>query len=84
MEFVQGASLTDVIEVNKNMTENQIAYICRRVTEGLAYLHANGVIHRDIKSDNSNFQYHAFLNVYVVLMSLQGEVKISKCKYSFM
>lgn len=54
MEFVQGASLTDVIEINKNMTEYQIAYICRRVTEGLAYLHANGVIHRDIKSDNSN------------------------------
>lgn len=64
MEYMEGGSLTDVVTCNMIM-EGQIAAICKEVLEGLKHLHANGVIHRDIKSDN-------------VLLSMQGDIKLSK------
>jgi p21-activated kinase 1 len=65
MEYMEGGSLTDVVTCNI-MTEGQIAAVSREVLEGLKHLHANGVIHRDIKSDN-------------ILLSLQGDIKLSEC-----
>ncbi|KAI9365268.1 kinase-like domain-containing protein [Pilaira anomala] len=63
MEYMEGGSLTDVVTCNMIM-EGQIAAICKQVLEGLKHLHANGVIHRDIKSDN-------------VLLSMQGDIKLT-------
>ncbi|CAO3648917.1 unnamed protein product [Mucor fragilis] len=63
MEYMEGGSLTDVVTCNMIM-EGQIAAICKEVLEGLKHLHANGVIHRDIKSDN-------------VLLSMQGDIKLT-------
>ncbi|GAN02398.1 ste20-like protein [Mucor ambiguus] len=63
MEYMEGGSLTDVVTCNMIM-EGQIAAICKEVLEGLKHLHANGVIHRDIKSDN-------------ILLSMQGDIKLT-------
>jgi p21-activated kinase 1 len=65
MEFVEGASLTGVITaIFSSMTEGQIAAVSRETAQGLRYLHEQGVIHRNVKSDN-------------VLLSLTGDIKLS-------
>ncbi|PVV01598.1 hypothetical protein BB560_003978, partial [Smittium megazygosporum] len=51
MEYMNGGSLTDIIENNK-MNEVQIATISLEVSMGLEHLHKQKIIHRDIKSDN--------------------------------
>lgn len=38
------------------MNENLIASICKQCLEALAFLHLNGIIHRDIKSDSILFK----------------------------
>lgn len=59
MEFMEGGSLTDIIENSPTngsnhspLTEPQIAYIVRETCQGLKFLHDRQIIHRDIKSDN--------------------------------
>jgi len=64
MEFMEGGALTDVIDNNNNISEEQIARICLETCKGLIHLHTQNIIHRDIKSDN-------------VLLSSRGAVKIT-------
>uniref|UniRef100_A0A6I8P642 Mitogen-activated protein kinase kinase kinase kinase n=1 Tax=Ornithorhynchus anatinus TaxID=9258 RepID=A0A6I8P642_ORNAN len=49
MEFCGAGSLQDIYHVTGPLSELQIAYVCREVLQGLAYLHSQGKIHRDIK-----------------------------------
>ncbi|KAK7422897.1 Protein kinase [Neonectria magnoliae] len=58
MEFMEGGALTDVIDNNSSISEEQISTICHE------HLHAQSIIHRDIKSDN-------------VLLDARGNVKIT-------
>ncbi|KAI8054194.1 kinase-like domain-containing protein [Gilbertella persicaria] len=64
MEFMEGGALTDVIDNNSKMTEQQISTVCLETVAGLHHLHSQNIIHRDIKSDN-------------ILLNAQGHVKIS-------
>ncbi|XP_044292427.1 serine/threonine-protein kinase PAK 6 isoform X2 [Varanus komodoensis] len=63
MEFLQGGALTDILSQIR-LNEEQIATVCESVLQALAYLHSQGVIHRDIKSDS-------------ILLTLDGRVKLS-------
>ncbi|SPQ22813.1 91eec135-ec62-4550-b230-cee031e2cb22 [Thermothielavioides terrestris] len=64
MEYMEGGALTDVIENNPVITEEQISTICLETCQGLEHLHSQNIIHRDIKSDN-------------VLLDARGNVKIT-------
>ncbi|KAL2068378.1 hypothetical protein VTL71DRAFT_16476, partial [Oculimacula yallundae] len=64
MEYMEGGALTDVIDNNPSITEDQISTICLETCRGLEHLHNQSIIHRDIKSDN-------------VLLDARGNVKIT-------
>ncbi|KAH8895031.1 Pkinase-domain-containing protein [Thozetella sp. PMI_491] len=64
MEYMEGGALTDVIDNNPVITEEQISTICFETCKGLQHLHSQNIIHRDIKSDN-------------VLLDARGNVKIT-------
>ncbi len=50
MEFCGGGSVAEVIRVlNRPMSEDCIALVCREALNGLKYLHSKAIVHRDIK-----------------------------------
>lgn len=51
MEWLPGGALTQYV-TRKRMEEKDIATVCKSVLKALAYLHGEGVVHRDIKSDS--------------------------------
>jgi serine/threonine protein kinase len=51
-ELVEGQSLRDLIDALSPMPVEQAIAIIRKVADGMAYCHKNGVIHRDLKPEN--------------------------------
>ncbi|XP_068147664.1 serine/threonine-protein kinase 10 isoform X3 [Drosophila tropicalis] len=65
IEYCDGGALDSImVELEKPLTELQIAYVCKHMTEGLTFLHKNKVIHRDLKAGN-------------VLLTMDGGVKLA-------
>ena len=64
MEFVHGGTLTEVLGPTIAVPEPLIAYVCKQMLLGLAFVHRQHRLHRDIKSDN-------------VLVAFDGAVKLA-------
>jgi len=53
MEYCEGGSVLDVMQVTTTpLQEIQIASVCYHVLQGLAYMHSEKILHRDIKAGN--------------------------------
>ncbi|KAI6065354.1 Mitogen-activated protein kinase kinase kinase 19 isoform X1 [Aix galericulata] len=52
MEFVPGGSISSIIHRFGPLTEIVFCKYTKQILEGVAYLHNNGVVHRDIKGNN--------------------------------
>lgn len=50
MEYVEGASLNDLIQ--RGLSVSEVVEIVRQVLAGARYAHANGIVHRDLKPQN--------------------------------
>jgi len=63
MEYMEGGDLTDLV-LTVEVPERVIARFCKELVSGIQHLHSNGLIHRDLKSDN-------------LLLGMEGQVKIT-------
>ncbi len=52
MEFIEGESLTAVVDANGALPALRAADITRQAAEGLSVAHDMGIVHRDLKPDN--------------------------------
>eukprot|EP00041_Stephanoeca_diplocostata_P034739 m.1200198 g.1200198 ORF g.1200198 m.1200198 type:complete len:401 (+) comp24572_c0_seq34:282-1484(+) len=65
LERCDGGALDDVVlDRRKGLSEPQLRSFCAQMVAGLAYMHENGVYHRDVKAGN-------------VLLTAAGMVKIT-------
>ncbi|XP_046386682.1 serine/threonine-protein kinase 10 [Ischnura elegans] len=65
IEYCDGGALDSImVELEKPLTEQQIAYVCQHMLNGLEFLHKSKVIHRDLKAGN-------------VLLTMSGGVKLA-------
>ncbi|XP_030752127.1 serine/threonine-protein kinase 10 isoform X2 [Sitophilus oryzae] len=65
IEYCDGGALDSIMaELEKPLTEPQIAYVCQNMSKGLHFLHKSHVIHRDLKAGN-------------VLLTMAGGVKLA-------
>ncbi|XP_065219198.1 serine/threonine-protein kinase 10 [Planococcus citri] len=65
IEYCDGGALDSImVELEKPLTEPQIAYVCKNMCQALAFLHSHKVIHRDLKAGN-------------VLLTIDGGVKLA-------
>ena len=64
LEYISGGSVGSCLRKHGKFEESLVSSLTRQTLEGLAYLHREGVLHRDLKADN-------------ILLDVDGTCKIS-------
>ncbi|KAI9844916.1 MAG: hypothetical protein M1837_005202 [Sclerophora amabilis] len=64
LEYISGGSVGSCLRKHGKFEESVVSSLTRQTLDGLAYLHHNGILHRDLKADN-------------ILLDLDGTCKIS-------
>ena len=55
LEYLEGGSLFDILASGRRLSAGQVARVGAQAADGLAYAHARGVVHRDVKPANILF-----------------------------
>ncbi|ODA76028.1 hypothetical protein RJ55_08310 [Drechmeria coniospora] len=64
LEYISGGSIGSCLRRHGRFEESVVSSLTRQTLSGLAYLHREGILHRDLKADN-------------ILLDLDGTCKIS-------
>jgi len=64
LEYISGGSIGSCLRKHGKFEESVVSSLTRQTLQGLAYLHREGILHRDLKADN-------------ILLDLDGTCKIS-------
>lgn len=64
LEYISGGSVGSCLRKHGKFEESLVSSLTRQTLDGLAYLHTEGVLHRDLKADN-------------ILLDIDGTCKIS-------
>jgi tRNA A-37 threonylcarbamoyl transferase component Bud32 len=64
LEYISGGSVGSCLRKHGKFEESVVSSLTRQTLSGLAYLHREGILHRDLKADN-------------ILLDLDGTCKIS-------
>ncbi|KOS17931.1 MAP kinase kinase kinase mkh1 [Escovopsis weberi] len=64
LEYIPGGSIGSCLRKHGKFEESVVSSLTRQTLSGLAYLHREGILHRDLKADN-------------ILLDLDGTCKIS-------
>ena len=51
-EYCKGGELFDIISKKRNFSEKEACIIMEQLLSGICYSHKNGIVHRDLKSEN--------------------------------
>lgn len=52
MGLCAGGDLLSYVRKRRKLSENVAKCLFKQITEGIAYIHAKNIVHRDIKLDN--------------------------------
>ncbi|HEU5301850.1 MAG TPA: PASTA domain-containing protein [Acidimicrobiia bacterium] len=63
LELLKGGSLRSLLDEGPRLSPAQAAHVGRQVAAALAYAHARGLVHRDVKPANLLFDEHGIVRV---------------------
>ena len=69
MELLTGGELLQSLIKKKRFNEEMAANYMKQIAKGLSYMHAQGVVHRDLKADN------------ILLENKKDDAKIKICDF---
>jgi len=79
MPFVEGESLRDRLNREKQLPVEDALRIAREAADALDYAHRHGVIHRDVKPENILLtESHALVGDFGIARALQGGEQITE------
>jgi eukaryotic-like serine/threonine-protein kinase len=85
MEYLEGKSLTDLIDAKAKVPVERVCHIGEQITAGLQAAHEQGIIHRDLKPDNifviqrgSDQDFVKILDFGIAKVTGQGNTKLTK------
>ncbi|OEH73988.1 putative ULK kinase [Cyclospora cayetanensis] len=80
LERCDGGELFHQIVSRRQFTEEDASFLCRQMASALAYLHAQGVVHRDVKAENFLFKGKG-IDSTIKLIDFGMSARLPECGY---